>query len=676
MKAQGNLSSGSVPAAFLNIDGEMSRLVSAFHWESTPLGPIETWPQSLRTAVGLLLGSKFPMFLWWGPEFICFYNDAYRPSLGQSGKHPSILGQKGAKAWVENWHLLHPSIARIMAGGPSTWSEDQRIPLFRNGAIDDAWWTYSFSPVMDESGLPAGVLSTNFETTQKVINLRELQISDQRFQNLIRDANVGIIVLIGEDYLVAVVNEAYGRLIERRPSELLGQPLFDIIPDAQDPFRKMLDSVRLTGESVYLYAHPYLVYTHGKKIEGFLDVVYQPYREADGTITGVMAIVHNVTERTLARKKLEEAEAKARLAIESADLGTYEINLQTDDMTTSERFNKIWGIAHAMHRTKIVDRIHADDRELRLKAHRDSLTNGHIDYEARVIWEDRSEHWVKVKGKVLYDTQNKPTTLVGVVQDITAQKESAAQLTQQVDERTIELQRSNDDLLQFAHVITHDLKEPVRKIKIYTSRIKEETGAELPARITAFLDKIQHATDRMFDMIEGVLDYSAISAIHEHFEPVDLNGIIRDVQTDLELVIQQKSATMNIGPLPVIHGAAILIHQLFFNLVNNSLKFTRKDIPPVVTIAAAPSREQGRGFALITVRDNGIGFDQEHAESIFTTFARLNSKDLFEGTGLGLALSKKIVERHGGSISAQSRLGEGATFIIKLPLEHSTDRSQ
>ena len=666
MKAQGN----HPPVGFLNVDGEMSRLVSAFDWSTTPLGPIGSWPQSLCTAVGLLLGSKFPMFLWWGPEYICFYNDAYRPSLGENGKHPSILGQKGAKAWVENWHLLLPSIDRIMAGGPSTWNEDQRIPLFRNGAIDDAWWTYSFSPVMDESGKPAGVLSTNFETTQKVINLRELQISDQRFQNLIRDANIGIIVLIGEDYHVAVVNESYGQLIERRPHELLGQPLFDIIPDAQDPFRKMLDSVRLTGESVYLYAHPYLVYSNGKKIEGFLDVVYQAYREADGTIAGVMAIVHNVTERTLARKKLEETEAKARLAIESADLGTYEIDLQTDDMTTSERFNKIWGIEHAMHRSKIVDRIHADDRELRLKAHRDSITNGYIDYEARVIWEDGSEHWVKVKGKVLYDTQNKPTTLVGVVQDISAQKEASAQLTKQVNERTIELQRSNDDLLQFAHVITHDLKEPVRKIKIYTNRIKDEADVELPAKTTIFLDKIQHATDRMFDMIEGVLDYSAVSAANEHFEPVDLNAIIQNVQTDLELVIQQRSATMDIGPLPVIHGAPILIHQLFFNLVNNSLKFTRKGIAPIIKIAAAYIREQGRGFALITVRDNGIGFDQEHAIGIFTTFARLHSKDLFEGTGLGLALSKKIVERHGGSISAEGKLGEGATFTIKLPMEH------
>jgi light-regulated signal transduction histidine kinase (bacteriophytochrome) len=177
-------------------------------------------------------------------------------------------------------------------------------------------------------------------------------------------------------------------------------------------------------------------------------------------------------------------------------------------------------------------------------------------------------------------------------------------------------------------------------------------------------------------MIEGVLDYSAISAVSGHFEPVDLNQTIRNVQTDLELVIQQRSAIMNIGPLPVIHGAPILIHQLFFNLVNNSLKFTRKDIAPIITIAAASVKEQGRGLALITVRDNGIGFDQQHAESIFTTFARLNSKDLFEGTGLGLALSKKIVERHGGSISAQSKLGEGATFTIKLPLEHSTDRSQ
>jgi PAS domain S-box-containing protein len=653
--------------AFLPRGGEMTALMRAKDWSATPVGEPGTWPQSLRTALSILLGSKFPMFLWWGPELVCFYNDAYRPSLGKEGKHPDILGQRAEDGWAEIWHIIKPLIDQVLSGGESTWSEDQLIPIYRNGCIENVWWTFSYSPVNDESGKIAGVYVTCFETTEKVQNFRSLQASDQRFQNLVREASIGIIVLSGEDYIVNVVNEAYGKLIERTTTELLGKRLFDIIPDAEDPFRKMLDQVRLTGQPVYLYAYPYLVYTHGKKIEGFLDVIYQPYKEADGSITGVMALVHDVTERTLTRKKIEEAEAKARLAIESGDLGTYEIDLQTDDMITSDRFNAIWGIQHSMHRSRIVERIHPDDRERRLKAHRDSLKNGFIDYEARVIWEDQSEHWVRVKGKVIYDDQQKPITLLGVIQDISEQKQFAELLTRQVKERTLELQRSNDDLMQFAHVISHDLKEPVRKVKVFSNRIREELEPLIPEKAISYLIRIQNASDRMYAMIEGVLNYATVSSAEEAVEAVDLNETIKTIQGDLEMPIQQKNASIEYGELPVIRGAAILIYQLFYNLINNSLKFCRKEVAPVITIYSTMVREGGKDFVNIEVKDNGIGFDQGQAVNIFNSFSRLNSKDKFEGTGLGLSLSKKIVERHGGSIYASGVPGEGATITIKLP---------
>jgi PAS domain S-box-containing protein len=653
--------------AFLPHGGEMTALMRAKDWSATPVGKPGTWPQSLRTALSILLGSKFPMFLWWGPELVCFYNDAYRPSLGKEGKHPRILGQRAEEGWAEIWHIIKPLIDQVLSGGESTWSEDQLIPIFRDGAIENVWWTFSYSPVNDESGKIAGVFVTCFETTEKVTNFRSLQASNQRFQNLVREASMGIIVLSGEDYIVDVVNDAYGKLLERTKAELIGKPLFDIIPDAEDPFRALLDSVRLTGQPVSLYAHPYTVFTNGKKIEGYIDFIYQPYKEADGSIAGVMALVHDVTERTLTRKRIEETEAKARLAIESGDLGTYEIDLQTDDMITSDRFNAIWGIPNSMHRSKIVDRIHPDDREPRLKAHRDSIKNGFIHYEARVIWEDQSEHWVRVKGKVLYDDQRKPLTLIGVIQDISEQKHFAEELTRQVKERTLELQRSNDDLMQFAHVISHDLKEPVRKVRVFSNRIREEFEPLIPEKAISYLIRIQNASDRMYAMIEGVLNYATVSSAEEAVEDVDLNETIKTIQGDLEMPIQQKNARIVYGELPVVRGAAILIYQLLYNIINNSIKFSKKEVAPVISVSSAMVREGGKDFVIIHVQDNGIGFDQGQAVNIFNSFSRLNSKDKFEGTGLGLSLSKKIVERHGGSIYANGVPGEGTIISIILP---------
>src|ERR1700704_1585725 len=142
---------------FLSGGGEMGALTRAKDWGTTPLGPAELWPRSLRTTLGILLNSRFPMFLWWGPQLICFYNDAYRPSLGQKGKHPVILGLRAEEAWPEVWDIIKPLIDQVLKGGEATWSEDQLIPIYRNSKIEDVYWTFSYSPVNDESGEVAGI---------------------------------------------------------------------------------------------------------------------------------------------------------------------------------------------------------------------------------------------------------------------------------------------------------------------------------------------------------------------------------------------------------------------------------------------------------------------------------------------------------------------------------------
>src|SRR5688572_6977958 len=151
--------------AFLSYPGEMAAIMLAKDWTMTAMGPPETWPKSLQTILGVVLHSKFPMFLWWGPDLICFYNDAYRPSLGQDGKHPSILGMKAVDAWTEIWDIIKPLIDQVLNGGDAVWSENQLIPIFRNGKIEDVYWTFGYSPVNDDSGKISGVLVTCTETT-------------------------------------------------------------------------------------------------------------------------------------------------------------------------------------------------------------------------------------------------------------------------------------------------------------------------------------------------------------------------------------------------------------------------------------------------------------------------------------------------------------------------------
>ncbi len=154
--------------------GEMGMLTRAFDWSQTPLGAPDKWPESLRITVAMILASRFPMFLWWGEDLIQFYNDAYRPSLGNDGKHPQALGQRGEDCWPEIWDIIYPLIRQVLTTAEATWSEDQLVPIYRNGKIEDVYWTFGYSPIISESRKVEGVLVVCTETTEKVTYLKEL----------------------------------------------------------------------------------------------------------------------------------------------------------------------------------------------------------------------------------------------------------------------------------------------------------------------------------------------------------------------------------------------------------------------------------------------------------------------------------------------------------------------
>lgn len=241
-----------------------------------------------------------------------------------------------------------------------------------------------------------------------------------------------------------------------------------------------------------------------------------------------------------------------------------------------------------------------------------------------------------------------------------------------VRQRTQELEQSNKDLQQFAHVASHDLKEPLRKICTYTERLMIDQESSLSEDSRNYLAKVNQSSLRMMAMIDGILTYSSVSAAKEPFELVDLSTIAETVKTDLELLIEQKNAVVEIRNLPQIEGAPVLLNQLLYNLLNNALKFSRKEVPPVITISC---RKLNRGECSgidsnncyeLSIEDNGIGFDQQYAEHIFDTFSRLHSKNQYEGTGLGLALCKRIIDYHRGKIWAESRQ-QGSIFKILLP---------
>ncbi|WP_276485554.1 ATP-binding protein [Paraflavitalea pollutisoli] len=240
-------------------------------------------------------------------------------------------------------------------------------------------------------------------------------------------------------------------------------------------------------------------------------------------------------------------------------------------------------------------------------------------------------------------------------------------LESKVADRTRDLQRSNEDLQQFAHVASHDLKEPVRKIRTFGLRLKNECSDHMTAVSTRYTDKILESASRMSTMIEGILTYSSANVALQNVEPIDLNRILTDIVIDLEVMIADKHATIECGPLPNVEGVQVLLYQLFYNLLNNSLKFSKPAGTQRITMQATSLVKDGRAYAQILLTDTGIGFDPVYNEKVFETFTRLQAKSKYDGTGLGLSLARKIVERHQGTITADGRIDQGVTITIVLP---------
>lgn len=243
------------------------------------------------------------------------------------------------------------------------------------------------------------------------------------------------------------------------------------------------------------------------------------------------------------------------------------------------------------------------------------------------------------------------------------------ELKNKVSQRTSELQRSNEDLLNFTHIISHDLKEPVRKVRFFLSLFKDKYAHENKKEADEYLKKIESSVERLNAMVEGILNYSEVQDTHLGVSEIDLNDCMKKIKSDLELLIESKEAEVSVNAMPRIEGINILIYKLFYNLVENALKFSKPDVKPKITVDYINRILNGKKYVEISVSDNGIGFEPEYADKIFQSFIRLHPKDTYEGTGLGLTLCKRIAERHKGNIVARGNSNDGATFHVLLPVK-------
>ncbi len=313
---------------FLSGGGEMGTLMRAYNWQASPIEAADKWPQSLLTTLSILLNSKFPLFLFWGPHHICFYNDAYRPILGNEGKHPFMLGMKGQEAWPEIWHIIKPLLDEVLTNGQATWNEDQLFPIYRNGKMEDVYWTLSYSPVKDETGLTAGVFVTCTETTDKINNqkkiaesnsqlelaVKALETSESKFRSLILQAPIAMSVIMGLDFSIEIVNKKQLELWQKEEADILHKPLFAVFPEVKSQeVERMLTDVYITGIPFTGKEIATQLFRNGILETAYFDITYEPLRSQPGEVEGIIVTSYEATEAVTARKIIEANERQLEL---------------------------------------------------------------------------------------------------------------------------------------------------------------------------------------------------------------------------------------------------------------------------------------------------------------------------------------------------------------------------
>jgi PAS domain S-box-containing protein len=396
-----------------------------------------------------------------------------------------------------------------------------------------------------------------------------------------------------------------------------------------------------------------------------------PLKDASGGVTSWFGTATDVEGLKKAQEDLSQSEERLRITMESStDYAIIAMDTERRIERWSSGAAEIFGYTEAEVLGQSADLVFTEEDRAAGAPQAEMETARDTGRAADERWHERKDGSRFFASGVLRPIRNEELSgYVKVLRDTTQQQLFTQELHRLVEERTRELQRSNEDLRQFAHVASHDLKEPVRKIQTFNNRILDEYAEALPPKVKTYAEKISTSANRMIQMIEGVLRYSKLGHAEGVWEAVDLGEIIGQITTDLELLIQQKEAVIEAAQLPTLKANPTLLYQLFYNLILNSLKFSKADEPSRITISSETTRQDERDLVRISLSDNGIGFEAEFAQDIFKTFTRLHPVEDYEGTGLGLALCKKIVEWHGGQISASGQPNKGATFTILLPLQ-------
>ena len=667
------MASAEINLEFLAGGGAMGERIRAYPWANTVLGEPQFWPQGLRTAVRILLTTQHPIFIFWGREYTCLYNDAYSRSLG-SEKHPSILGAPGRKSWEEIWPIIGPQIEHVMRGLGATWHENQLVPIIRYGALQDVYWTYSYSPI-DEPESPhgvGGVLVICTETTEHVLAKQRLSAERERFVQLFDQAPTFLAVLAGPDHVIELANPGYLKLIGHR--SVVGRRLADALPDAvAQGYLTLLDEVYRTGKSFSAFGAKYAVQAspEGPIDERYVDFVYQPMTDRDGSIIGILVQGVDVTSRAAADHALALNRARLDYATRLSGVGFWYCDLPFDELEWDEQVKEHFFFAPTARITihDFYARIHEEDR---------NPTRDAIDVSIRhrtpydIIY--RTVHpltgavkWIRALGGTDYADDGTPTHFDGVTVDVSAQKLDQQRVSM-LNHQLREQDRRKDE---FIATLSHELRNPLAPIRAAAKVMAspQVTGTQLRLAQSIIERQVTH----MALLLDDLLDVARITQGKLQLKKgtVALFDVVDAAVEAVRPTLTGKNHQLSLS-LPteavLLDADPLRLSQILSNLLMNATKYSN----PGSHIEMAGT-VHGDTLSL-SVKDDGIGIAPESIAGIFEMFSQIDGVTGRSegGLGIGLALVKGLTELHGGTVEARSGgLGHGSEFIVRLPLARS-----
>ncbi|MCE9625139.1 MAG: PAS domain S-box protein [Deltaproteobacteria bacterium] len=492
----------------------------------------------------------------------------------------------------------------------------------------------------------------------------ELKRSEKQYRDLVETSHDLIWSVDAEGRWTFLNRKAARRIYGYDPEEMLGRPFTDFespeqaakdlevfgkVKEGQPFFQYETIHVRKDGQPVYLSYNAIVI------------------RDEAGKVIGTTGTATDVTARRLAEEKLKESEERIRTIVDHALDAVVVIDAEGRIVYWNPQAEKIfgWSTLEAMGRKDTELLIPPRFHELYLKIRRRFLRTGQEGMLNRLVQtvarhSDGSEFPVEITVSPL--RWGNDFLFSAFIRDITERKKAE----EDIRRKTLELARSNTELQDFAYVASHDLQEPLHKIIAFGDRLKLHAGGGIGEKALDSLERIQKAALRMRQLIDDLLQYARVTTRAKPFEKVELESVLKEALNVLEWRVSETDAQIRWEGLTDLQADRSQMLQLFQNLLGNALKFHAPGSVPQVRVSSGVSEQ---GFLEIVVEDQGVGFDAKFAEVIFKPFQRLHGRQEYEGTGMGLAICQKIVQRHGGSISVQSELGKGARFTIRLPKE-------